>query len=184
MTSPTNPKKKKVRDSVQQSKHHSNYVFSDNRVFGFDLFGDLAAHYDFLEYLYLLCTQDFPTPLQKKGLGLLLRALTLCPANATSLHAARASRCSGAEDEATILCALLTTEEEQCFDEALKKELGLLNYHVDSVSQAFLALGISPAFAKTLSLMFSSFGTLAEAFRGEAIFSNFPATLPPYEYEP
>ncbi len=176
-------KAQKNHEIVPQSKAHKSYVFQDRRVLGYELDTDLQKHYGFLEYLYLLASGTFPTAEQKQALDLILRNLTLCKANDSALHAARASRCSGGKTEATILSAVVTHEPVQDFDPILRAELQKIGFSAESMSDAFFQIGISPDFAKTLSTLFSSFGILSEAFRGEAKFTEFPASLPRYEYE-
>lgn len=176
-------KSQKNHKIVPQSQNHKSFVFEDRNVLGYNLDSDLLVHYDFLEYIYLLSTGNFPNENQKKGLDLLLRNLTLSKGNATSLHAARASRCSGGKTQATIFAAVLTAEREYDFDTALDRELKTLGFESTSVSDAFAKIGISPDFAKTLGVFLSSFGTLSEAFRGEAKITEFPTSLPQFEYD-
>lgn len=176
-------KAQKNHEVVPQSKAHKSYVFQERRVFGYELDTDLQEHYDFLEYVYLLATGTFPSAEQKKGLDLILRNLTLCKANDSALHAARASRCSGGQEHATILTAIATNDPIQNFDPILREKLQALGFTAQSIDDAFFQIGISPAFAKTLVVLLSSLGTLSEAFRGEANFAEFPASLPLYEYD-
>lgn len=176
-------KSQKNHEMVPQSKSHKSYVFQDRRVLGYELDTDLQPHYDFLEYIYLLSTGSFPTQNQKMGLDLLLRNITLCKANATPLHAARASRCAGGTTQATILVAVLAENDDPVFDPELGRALAAIGFKASSIGEAFSEIGIRPAFAETLNLLLSSFGTLSEAFRGDGTLTEFPTSLPQFEYE-
>lgn len=182
-------------------------------VHGYDLYGDLATHYDFGEYVITALTGSPPTAELGRAVNMALIALGATTVADASVHAATLARRCGANPKSTLATGLLTLAEEaegflepgaspplqdsnaaeaglsffRDLPRAIRDELGTAGPTVQSTAQAVLRLaGLDTPLQQLTAIVLARLPALAAETQAvmRGSVRDYPMQLPRFEYEP